>query len=91
MEHGALLGGDERHVVAFDFDLFGGLVPTQALRSVLFPGAPDLAWFDFTGWRVNYDVPLLALAGFVMVPYAPWSSDRSLRFRRARLRAGRRR
>jgi len=51
----------------------------------------DAAWFDFTGWRVNYDAPLLALAGFVMVPYAPWSSDRSLRFRRARLRAGRRR
>jgi hypothetical protein len=51
----------------------------------------DAAWFDFTGWRVNYDVPLLSLAGFVMTPYAPWSSDRSLRFRRARLRAGRRR
>ena len=51
----------------------------------------DAAWFDFTGWRVNYDVPLLGLAGFVMVPYAPWSSDRSLRFRRARMRAGRRR
>jgi hypothetical protein len=50
----------------------------------------DAAWFDFTGWRVNYDVPLLALAGFVMVPYAPWSSDRSMRFRRARLRQTRR-
>ena len=44
----------------------------------------DAAWFDFTGWRVNYDVPLLGLAGFVMVPYAPWSSDRSLRYRRPR-------
>ena len=43
----------------------------------------DAAWLDFTGWRVNYDVPLLGLAGFVMVPYAPWSSDRSLRYRRA--------
>jgi len=51
----------------------------------------DAAWFDFTGWRVNYDVPLLGLAGFVMVPYAPWSSDRSLRYQRARMRAGRRR
>ena len=39
----------------------------------------DAAWLDFTGWRVNYDVPLLGLAGFVMAPYAPWSSDRSLR------------
>jgi hypothetical protein len=51
----------------------------------------EAAWIDFTGWRVNYDVPLLALAGFVAVPYAPWSSDRSLRFRRARLIPGRRR
>src|SRR4051794_37776908 len=38
----------------------------------------EAAWLDFTGWRVNYDVPLLSLAGFVMTPYAPWSSDRSL-------------
>ena len=51
----------------------------------------DAAWFDFTGWRVNYDVALLGLAGFVMVPYAPWSSDRSLRYRRATMRPGRRR
>ena len=35
--------------------------------------------------------PLLGLAGFVMVPYAPWSSDRSLRYRRATMRPGRRR
>jgi hypothetical protein len=44
----------------------------------------EAAWLDFTGWRVNYDVPLLSLASFVMTPYAPWSSDRSFRFRRAR-------
>jgi hypothetical protein len=50
----------------------------------------EAAWRDFTGWRVNYDRPLLALAGFVMTPYAPWSSDRSLRVRRARLRMTRR-
>jgi hypothetical protein len=49
----------------------------------------EAAWLAFAGWRVNYDRPLLGLAGFVMAPYAPWSSDRSLRFRRARLRAGR--
>ena len=51
----------------------------------------DAAWIAFTGWRVNYDVPLLGLAGFVMAPYAPWSSDRSLRYRRATPRRGRRR
>jgi len=43
------------------------------------PIKPDReqAWRDYAGWRVNYDVVLLTLAGFVMAPYAPWSSDRS--------------
>jgi hypothetical protein len=46
----------------------------------------DQAWRDFNGWRVNYDQVLIALAGLVMAPYAPWSSDRSLRYRRPTLR-----
>ena len=48
------------------------------------PVRPDRerAWHDFAGWRVNYDSVLLALAGLTMAPYAPWSSDRSLRTRR---------
>ncbi len=37
----------------------------------------DQAWRDFAGWRVNYDMPLLALAGLTMAPFAPWSSDRA--------------
>jgi hypothetical protein len=53
-------------------------------------GAPlrsdrDEAWRTFVGWRVNYDQALLALAGLVMAPYAPWSSDRSLRLFRPRV------
>ncbi len=60
----------------------------QACDELVEAGIPvhddrEKAWFDFTGWRVNYDVPLLSLAGFIMTPYAPWSSDRSLRFRRS--------
>jgi hypothetical protein len=39
----------------------------------------DRAWKDYSGWRVNYDTPLLALASLTMAPYAPWISDRSLR------------
>jgi hypothetical protein len=46
----------------------------------------DAAWLAFAGWRVNYDLPLIGLAGFVMAPYAPWSSDRSVRYHRAPLR-----
>jgi hypothetical protein len=45
----------------------------------------DQAWLDFAGWRVNYDTVLIALAGLTMAPYAPWSSDRSLRAWRPRL------
>lgn len=41
----------------------------------------DQAWRDYSGWRVNYDVPLLALCALTQAPYAPWSSDRSLRLR----------
>ena len=43
------------------------------------PLKPDReqAWKDYAGWRVNYDIPLLALAGLTMAPIAPWSSDRA--------------
>ena len=46
----------------------------------------DKAWHDFVGWRVNYDTVLLALAAITMAPYAPWSSDRSLRTLRSQWR-----
>jgi hypothetical protein len=42
----------------------------------------DQAWRDFAGWRVNYDRVLLSLASLTMAPYAPWSSDRSMLYRR---------
>jgi hypothetical protein len=44
----------------------------------------EQAWRDFAGWRVNYDTVLLSLAAVTSAPYAPWSSDRSLRARRPR-------
>ncbi len=37
----------------------------------------EQAWRDYAGWRVNYDVPLISLAGLTMAPEAPWSSDRA--------------
>lgn len=55
----------------------------QKLRAADVPLKADLdqAWRDFQGWRVNYDRVLLTLAGVVMAPPAPWTSDRSLYFR----------
>jgi hypothetical protein len=41
----------------------------------------ERCWRNFAGWRVNYDSVLVGLAGVTMAPYAPWSSDRSLRHR----------
>jgi hypothetical protein len=42
----------------------------------------DEAWRAFQGWRVNYDAPLVGLAGLTMAPYAAWISDRSITYRR---------
>ncbi len=44
----------------------------------------DQAWADYAGWRVNYDTVLISLATLTMAPYAPWSSDRSVRWNRPR-------
>jgi hypothetical protein len=41
----------------------------------------DQAWRDYAGWRVNYDLPLLALCRICAAPQARWSSDRVERFR----------
>jgi hypothetical protein len=38
----------------------------------------DNGWLGFAGWRVNYDMPLRALAGITSAPSAPWSADRPL-------------
>ncbi len=38
----------------------------------------EQAWRDFSGWRVNYDTVLLAIAELMIAPPARWSSDRRL-------------
>jgi hypothetical protein len=65
----------------------------EALRQLAEVGVPlvedrDQAWRDFAGWRVNYDVPLITLAGLLVAPYAPWSSDRSIPFKVRIIRRG---
>lgn len=61
----------------------------EALEQLAEQGVPlkadrEQAWRDFRGWRVNYDAVLIALANLTMAPFAPWSSDRSLRTVRPR-------
>ena len=61
----------------------------DALKAAGLPVVADRqqAWRDYAGWRVNYDVPLLALAELTMAPYAQWISDRGLpRIRRSGVR-----
>jgi hypothetical protein len=50
------------------------------LASAGVPMKPDReqAWRDFSGWRVNYDSVLLALAELTVAPRALWISDRFL-------------
>lgn len=67
----------------------------EACQKLAAAGVPlkpnrDQAWKDFVGWRVNYDIVLLALCGLTMAPSAPWSADRSLVTPRARLWLSRR-
>lgn len=38
----------------------------------------DQCWRDYSGWRVNYDRVLLALAELTVAPYAMWISDRGV-------------
>jgi hypothetical protein len=75
--------GDPISIARTEFDaacdqLAAGNVPLKDDR--------NQAWADFAGWRVNYDTVLLSLAGLVMAPYAPWSSDRGIVPRRPPLR-----
>ena len=49
-----------------------------AIRGVPLKDDLEQGWLDFAGWRVNYDRTLVALAALTRVPYAPWSSDRSV-------------
>jgi len=48
------------------------------LASANIPLKPDRddCWKHFAGWRVNYDIVLLALAELTAAPPAEWVSDR---------------
>jgi hypothetical protein len=49
----------------------------DALEEIGLPIVADRekAWLDFSGWRVNYEEPLYALARLTMAPKAPWISE----------------
>jgi hypothetical protein len=66
--------GDPIAITRVEYDqaydmLAGAGLPVRADRAQ--------GWLDFSGWRVNYDTPLLYLAELVAAPYGPWTSDRS--------------
>ena len=66
-------------------DEFDGAYDRLAAAGLRVVEDRDQAWADFVGWRVNYDTVLVTLAGLVMAPYAPWSSDRSAAFFRVKV------
>ena len=58
-------------------DEFDAVCRELAARGVTLKADLNQGWRDFAGWRVNYDKVLIALAGLVGAPPAPWSSDRA--------------
>lgn len=68
---------------------FDEVVDRLAVAGVPVRTDRDEAWRAYAGWRVNYDQVLVALAALVVVPTAPWISDRSSVRVRPPLRAGR--
>jgi hypothetical protein len=66
--------GDPISISRYEFDEAYDLLQARGVPVI---ADRDQAWRDFSGWRVNYDTVLLALAELTMAPYAPWSSDRS--------------
>lgn len=66
--------GDPVSVTRAEYDAAVGRLAAAGV-----PLKPDRAqaWRDFAGWRVNYDSVLIAVAGLIKAPPAPWSSDRA--------------
>ena len=60
---------------------FEAVLDELASKGIPLKADRDQAWRDFQGWRVNYDTVLLTLADLTMAPYAPWSSDRRIKYR----------
>jgi hypothetical protein len=60
---------------------FEAVLDELASKGIPLNADRDQAWRDFQGWRVNYDTVLLTLADLTMAPYAPWSSDRRIKYR----------
>lgn len=67
--------GDFIHISRQEFDL--------AYQALIKQGVPvknnlEEAWVNFAGWRVNYDEPLLKLAGLVLAPSSDWCGDKMI-------------
>jgi hypothetical protein len=67
---------DATDPISIEREEYDQLVAKLAENGVPLKRDRDKAWHDFAGWRVNYDTVLVALAGFLEAPQAPWSSDR---------------
>jgi len=65
---------------------FFAVYDDMAERGIPLKPDREQAWRDYAGWRVNYDLLVLALSTMTMAPYAPWISDRSLPRGQSRVR-----
>ncbi len=63
--------------ISIQRDEFDAVYERLAKAGIPLKADREQGWVDFAGWRVNYDVVLLALCTLTMAPFAPWSSDRA--------------
>ena len=64
---------------------FDEALDTLAAEGVPLKADRNQAWLNFAGWRVNYDFVLLTLCHLTMAPSAPWSGDRPLKTKLAKI------
>jgi hypothetical protein len=62
--------------ISISQDEFNDVLNRLADADVPLKSDRQQAWEDFSGWRVNYDRPLIELCQLIMAPPAFWSSDR---------------
>jgi hypothetical protein len=63
--------------ISITFDEFNEALDYLDMQGLKLKADRKQAYIDFSGWRVNYDGVLLALAWVTRAPKAMWSSDRA--------------
>ncbi|HEX9070264.1 MAG TPA: hypothetical protein VF807_15950 [Ktedonobacterales bacterium] len=67
----------EKNAISISREDFEKACDKLIMKGLAVKADRDKAWQDYAGWRVNYDVALLALCRLFIAPITAWSSDRA--------------